>query len=241
MSRDAEAGIFGGLPDAMPASLPDGLSLERVNGALTLVADDGLSMRGDFTRELRRLRPANVSRELLVRAARVRGCEHPRAVDATAGMGEDSLLLAAAGFDVTLYEHDAVIAALLADALERAAAVPELAPLVARMRLVHGDSVAALRAIADADASARPDVVLLDPMFPERRKSASVKKKAQLLQRLQTPEKDEAAMLDAAIGARPRKVVVKRPLKGPFLAGVKPAYQIAGKAVRYDVLVPAQL
>lgn len=241
MSRDAEAGIFGGLPDAMPASLPDGLSLERVNGALTLVADDGLSMRGDFTRELRRLRPANVSRELLVRAARVRGCEHPRAVDATAGMGEDSLLLAAAGFDVTLYEHDAVIAALLADALERAAAVPELAPLVARMRLVHGDSVAALRALADADASARPDVVLLDPMFPERRKSASVKKKAQLLQRLQTPEKDEAAMLDAAIGARPRKVVVKRPLKGPFLAGVKPAYQIAGKAVRYDVLVPAQL
>ncbi|MDD6602346.1 class I SAM-dependent methyltransferase [Parafannyhessea umbonata] len=241
MSRDAAAGIFGGLSDAMPASLPEGLSLERVDGALTLVADDGLAMCGDFTRELRRLRPANVSRELLVRAARVRGCEHPRAVDATAGMGEDSLLLAAAGFDVTLYEHDAVIAALLADALERAAAVPELAPLVARMRLVHGDSVAALRALAEADASARPDVVLLDPMFPERRKSASVKKKAQLLQRLQTPEKDEAAMLDAAIGARPRKVVVKRPLKGPFLAGVKPAYQIAGKAVRYDVLVPAQL
>jgi 16S rRNA (guanine1516-N2)-methyltransferase len=233
MSRDAETGLS--------ASLPEGLSLERVDGALTLVAEDGLSMRGDFTRELRRLRPANVSRELLVRAARVRGCEHPRAVDATAGMGEDSLLLAAAGFDVTLYEHDAVIAALLADALERAAAVPELAPVVARMRLVRGDSVAALRALAEADASARPDVVLLDPMFPERRKSASVKKKAQLLQRLQTPEKDEAAMLDAAIGARPRKVVVKRPLKGPFLSGVKPAYQIAGKAVRYDVLVPAQL
>ena len=225
----------------MSCDLPDGLALERVDGALTLVADDGLAMCGDFTRELRRLRPANVSRELLVRAARVRGCEHPRAVDAPAGMGEDSLLLAAAGFDVTLYEHDAVIAALLADALERAAAVPELAPVVARMRLVRGDSVAALRALAEADASARPDVVLLDPMFPERRKSASVKKKAQLLQRLQTPEKDEAAMLDAAIGARPRKVVVKRPLKGPFLSGVKPAYQIAGKAVRYDVLVPAQL
>ncbi|MDD7199535.1 class I SAM-dependent methyltransferase [Parafannyhessea umbonata] len=225
----------------MSLDLPDGLALERVDGALTLVATDGLSMCGDFTRELRRLRPVNVSRELLVRAARVRGCDHPRAVDATAGMGEDSLLLAAAGFDVTLYERDAVIAALLADALERAAAVAELAPVVARMTLVRGDSVAALRALAGADASARPDVVLLDPMFPERRKSASVKKKAQLLQRLQTPEKDEASMLRAAIGARPRKVVVKRPLKGPFLAGVKPAYQIAGKAVRYDVLVPAQL
>ena len=222
---------------------PEGLSLERVGGALTLVSDDGLSMCGDFTRELRRLRPANVSRELLVRAARVRGCDHPRALDATAGMGEDSLLLAAAGFSVTLYEHDPVIAALLADALERAAAVPELAPVVARMRLVRGDSVEALRALAEGDASApdRPDVVLLDPMFPERRKSASVKKKAQLLQRLERPAQDEAAMLDAAIKARPRKVVIKRPLKGPFLAGAKPAYQIAGKAVRYDVLVPAQL
>lgn len=222
---------------------PEGLSLERVDGALTLVSDDGLSMYGDFARELRRLRPANVSRELLVRAARVRGCDHPRAVDATAGMGEDSLLLAAAGFDVTLYEHDPVIAALLADALERAAAVPELAPVVARMTLVRGDSVAALRALADGDAGApvRPDVVLLDPMFPERRKSASVKKKAQLLQRLERPAQDEAAMLDAAIKARPRKVVIKRPLKGPFLAGAKPVYQIAGKAVRYDVLVPAQL
>lgn len=222
---------------------PEGLSLERVGGALTLVSNDGLSMCGDFTRELRRLRPANVSRELLVRAARVRGCDHPRALDATAGMGEDSLLLAAAGFSVTLYEHDPVIAALLADALERAAAMPELAPVVTRMRLVRGDSVEALRALADGDASAsdRPDVVLLDPMFPERRKSASVKKKAQLLQRLERPAQDEAAMLDAAIKARPRKVVIKRPLKGPFLAGAKPAYQIAGKAVRYDVLVPAQL
>ena len=225
----------------MAIDLPEGLSLERVDGALTLVAEDGLSMCGDFTRELRRLRPANVSRELLVRATRVRGCDCPRALDATAGMGEDSLLLAAAGFSVTLYEHDPVIAALLADALERAAAVPELAPIVARMRLVRGDSVGALRALADGDASACPDVVLLDPMFPERRKSASVKKKAQLLQRLERPAQDEAAMLDAAIKARPRKVVVKRPLKGPFLAGAKPAYQIAGKAVRYDVLVPAQL
>ena len=201
-----------------------------------------MSLAADLSRMVPRLRAGNLSRELVVRAARIRGAAGPlTAVDATAGMGEDSLLLAAAGFDVTLYEHDAVIAALLADALERAAAVPELAPVVARMRLVRGDSVAALRALAEADASARPDVVLLDPMFPERRKSASVKKKAQLLQRLQTPEKDEAAMLDAAIGARPRKVVVKRPLKGPFLSGVKPAYQIAGKAVRYDVLVPAQL
>ena len=44
-----------------------------------------------------------------------------RAVDATAGFGEDSLLLAAAGYNVELYEYDPVIAALLRDALRRAA------------------------------------------------------------------------------------------------------------------------
>lgn len=221
--------------------LPAGLSLERAGGALTLVSDDGLSMCGDFTRDLRRLRPANLSHELLVRAARVRGVEHPRALDATAGMGEDSLLLAAAGFEVILYEHDAAIAALLQDALDRAARNEALAPVVARMSLVQGDSVAALRKLGTADGAPRPDVVLLDPMFPERRKSASVKKKAQLLQRLECPAQDEREMLDAAIAAHPRKVVIKRPLKGQLLAGMKPSYQISGKAVRYDVIVPISL
>lgn len=198
---------------------------------------DGMSLAADLSRMVPRLRPGNLGRELVVRAARIRGATGPlTAVDATAGMGEDSLLLAAAGFSVTLFERDPVICALLGDALVRATANPALAEAVSRMELRGEDSVPALPALGF-----KPDVVLLDPMFPERRKSASVKKKAQLLQRLERPAQDEAAMLDAAIKARPRKVVIKRPLKGTFLAGAKPAYQIAGKAVRYDVLVPAQL
>ncbi|MFR7797411.1 MAG: class I SAM-dependent methyltransferase [Collinsella sp.] len=47
-------------------------------------------------------------------------------IDATAGFGEDSLLLAAAGFTVDLYEQDCVIAALLKDALDRAAMIRRL-------------------------------------------------------------------------------------------------------------------
>ena len=42
----------------------------------------------------------------------------------------------------------------------------------------------------------------------------------------------------AALEARPRKIVVKRPLKGPHLAGIKPSHSLAGKVVRYDVVVP---
>lgn len=220
---------------------PDALLLRVDEKGISLVGS-GMELRGDLTRMLPRIRQGALQRELLVRAARTKGATAPWAIDATAGLGEDSLLLAAAGFRVTLYERDPVIAALLADALERAANEPQLKGVVSRMTLVEGDSVAALWGLSDAldagAAAAQPDVVLLDPMFPERHKSASVKKKMQLLQRLEGPCGDEDELVRAALAAHPRKVVIKRPAKGPYLAGVKPSYSIAGKAVRYDCLVP---
>ena len=90
----------------------DGLSLMR----------DGMELRPDFAEMLPRIKQGALQREMLVKAARVKGVEAPRAVDATAGLGEDSLLLAAAGFTVTLCEADPVIAALLEHALARASA-----------------------------------------------------------------------------------------------------------------------
>ena len=212
--------------------LPDGLELRRDDEGLALVGG-GMVLRADFARLLPRLRADRLGRELLVRAARVRGTEAPTAVDATAGLGEDSLLLAAAGFTVTMFEKDPVIAALLRDALERAANDPQLTGVVARMTLVEGDSVAGLRALGFS-----PDVVFLDPMFPERTKSAAVKRKFQLLHHLERPCDNEEELLHAALTACPRKVVVKRPPKGSWLAGVKPSHSLAGKAVRYDVIVP---
>lgn len=209
-----------------------GLELREGAAGLAL-AGDGMELTCDLARLLPRLRPDRLGRELLVRAARVRGVAAPTAVDATAGLGEDSLLLAAAGFTVTMYEKDPVIAAILQDALDRAANEPQLSAIVERMTLVEGDSVAALRAMGAA-----PDVVFLDPMFPERTKSAAVKKKFQLLHRLERPCEDERELLDAALAAGPRKVVIKRPPKGPCLAGVRPSHAVAGKAVRYDVIVP---
>ena len=208
------------------------VQLQRDAEGLALVGD-GMVLRADFTRLLPRLRPDRLGRELLVRAARVRGVEGPTAIDATAGLGEDSLLLAAAGFRVTMFEKDPVVAALLRDALERAAATAELAGIVARMELVEGDSVEGLRGLGFS-----PDVVFLDPMFPERTKSAAVKKKFQLLHHLERPCDNEGELLAVALAVRPRKVVIKRPPKGPYLAGAKPSHSIAGKAVRYDVIVP---
>ena len=145
------------------------------------------------------------------------------------------MLLAAAGFEVRLYERNPVIALLLEDEIRRAADDPRLASIVARMSVTNADSVEALASLDEA-----PDVVLLDPMFPGKQKNAQVKKKLQLLQRLERPCDDEAALLDAALSSRAHKVIVKRPVKGPYLAGRKPSYSLAGKAVRYDCIVQAR-
>lgn len=207
----------------------DGLILQLNETGLSLVSG-GQTLQGDLTRMLPRVRPDRLNGELLVRAAKIKDPDHPlTAVDATAGLGEDSFLLAAAGFQVTLFERNPIIFELLRDTLSRAAEIPELASITARMRLIHGDSVAAMKSMETA-----PDVILLDPMFPERQKSALVKKKLQMIQKLEFPCLDEREMFLAAAAAKPKKLVIKRPPKGPYLAGVKPDYSISGKAVRFD-------
>ena len=230
-----------GVADPIAVAQAAGLELTRTSEGLTLT-DGAMGLRADFGRMLPRLKQGRLQQELLVKAARAKGIERPWAIDATAGFGEDSLLLAAAGFTIDLYEQDCVIAALLQDALDRAAEDPALADAVARMRLHAGeDSIAGLHQTAasiEQGELTAPDVVYLDPMFPERTKSAAVKKKFQLLHHLEQPCADEETLVEAALAVHPRKVVIKRPVKGPLLAGMKPSYQLAGKAVRYDVLVP---
>ena len=206
--------------------------LQMTEDGLALT-QDGRTVRGDFTKMLPRLRQANLQEEMLLKAARIRNADHPlRALDATAGLGEDALILAAGGFQVDLYENDPVIAALLRDALRRALNEEALKDIAARMTLHEADSIEAMKTLAPVY-----DVIYLDPMFPAREKSALVKKKFQLLHELEKPCRDEEALLAAAMALRPLKLVVKRPLKGAYLAGQKPDYSLKGKAIRYDCFV----
>ncbi len=215
-------------PEDIPNLRLDDFGLSLCQGSL--------SVRGDFTRMIPRIRPANLHREFLVKAGKFRDLENPTVLDATAGLGEDSILLAAAGFRVHLYEYNPIIAALLEDAMRRAERVPELTEAVSRMTLHTGDSIQAMENPLKSIGLV-PDMVLLDPMFPKRHKSALVKKKFQLLQKLEAPCSTEEELLQAALRTGTRKVVIKRPLKGPYLAGKKPSYSISGKAIRYDCIV----
>lgn len=194
---------------------------------------DGMSVKGDFSKMARRVTAQNIKTEFLVKAAKPKECgENPTAVDATAGLGEDSFILAAAGFDVTLFEYDPVIAVLLEDAVERAKNDSLLSGTAGRMHVICGDSIEGMKKLGFV-----PDIVLLDPMFPERTKSASVKKKFQLLHHLENPCGEEEELLEAALYTKAHRILIKRPAKGPFLAGRKPDYSIPGKAVRYDCII----
>ena len=211
---------------------------DKAGDELTLMFDSsgvsltgyGLSFRGDFEDMLHRLTDGRLQHEMLVHITKTKK-PSPRAVDATAGMGGDSILLAAAGYSVTMYEQNAVVAALLKDAMRRAKKNPALREIVGRMSLVEGDSVEMMK-----NLSFTPDVVYLDPMFPQRQKTGLVNKKLQLIQKLERPCADETELLNAAASLRPELIVIKRPLKGAPLAGREPDYTVKGKAIRYDCI-----
>ena len=192
------------------------------------LTDGTMSFRGDFEQMLRRISGGRLQHEILARIVKSKSA-HPTAADATAGMGSDSLLLAACGYEVTMFEQNPVIAALLRDALHRAEASPELKKITERMRLFEGSSTELLPQL---DFS--PDVIYLDPMFPARQKSGLVNKRLQLIQELEQPCIEETKLLDAAASVKPKKIIIKRPLKGAYLAGRKPHYTVKGKAIRYD-------
>ena len=192
----------------------------------------GLSYQGDFENMLHRVTNGRLQHEMLAKAVKT-DQENLKAIDATAGMGEDSLLLAACGYQVTLYEQNPVIAILLNDALRRAKKNTVLKDIVSRMQLVEGDSIEHLNKRLDP-----VDVIYLDPMFPGRQKSGLINKKLQLIQKLEPPCSKETALFDAAMAAQPSKIIVKRPLKSPYLDERVPSYSLKGKAIRYDCYSP---
>ena len=192
----------------------------------------GLSYQGDFENMLHRVTNGRLQHEMLAKAVKT-DQENLKAIDATAGMGEDSLLLAACGYQVTLYEQNPVIAILLKDALRRAKKNTVLKDIVSRMQLVEGDSIEHLNKRLDP-----ADVIYLDPMFPGRQKSGLINKKLQLIQKLEPPCSKETALFDAAMAAQPSKIIVKRPLKSPYLDERVPSYSLKGKAIRYDCYSP---
>jgi 16S rRNA (guanine1516-N2)-methyltransferase len=229
-----------------PSTTEERLILRLSNKGVELYKPDDPKLTGavrvDFTAGQTAFRRKQQKKELLVRAVEGKGGASLKIIDATGGLGRDSFLLATAGHQVRIFEEQPVIAALLADGLERAAGHPETAAICQRIILTVGDAVPVLEAMQKIRADEREneegeqvDVVYLDPMFPARRKSALVKKELQLLQLLAQSDSAPEQLLAAALQVATHRVVVKRPVKAPFLAHCSPSHSLAGKTVRFDV------
>lgn len=172
----------------------------------------------------------NVRNEMVVKAVLGRDKQTiPSVIDATAGLGRDSYLLAVLGCQVTMLERNPIVSALLSDGLARFLKQDEYG-IAARMSLDKTDSNTALATIMTP-----VDVVYLDPMFPKREKSALVKKEMQIFKDIVGPDADSDGLLAAAKIVAKKRVVVKRSSKAGFLADAKPTYSLEGKSSRFDI------
>lgn len=169
--------------------------------------------------------------EMLVKAM---GRHRPlRVLDALAGLGRDAFVLASAGFEVSLLEQHPVIHALLEEGLAHGRAHPSTHAICHTMQLLApGNALDYLPALRGSSAY---DVIYLDPMYPQRAKSAAVKKDLRLLQQLLGAHSASSGLLDAALQVAQRRVVVKRPLKGQPLEHRTPSYVVKGRSTRFDV------
>ena len=215
--------------DVLLAVTPDGLEARQPGSPVGPVS-------AEFTRGAFGHRSAMPLRqEALVRAVGFRGTPL-EVVDATAGLGRDAMVLAVAGGRVVAIEHHPVTHALLADGLARAERDPELAIVIReRLTLLHADAAEYLIARATP-----PDVVYLDPMFPERTGSAVAKKELRMLGLLAAPTEDADTLFAAALASGASRIVVKRPRLAPPLTapGAPPVTtRLLGRSSRFDVYV----
>ena len=212
------------------------------NGEYLLADAEGVSLcragekgrvRVDFGGGAAQYRRTKGGGELIAKA--VNHTTKPTVWDCTGGLGRDSFVLASLSLNVQTFEQHPAVACLLADGLERALQEPEIQDIARRITFRHGDAVELMRELA---AQSRPDIVYLDPMYPERQKSAAVKKEMAYFHSVVGTAQEEAELLAAARAIAKKRVVVKRPRLGEFLNGEKPAYQYTGKSTRFDVYLP---
>ncbi|MBX3708589.1 MAG: class I SAM-dependent methyltransferase [Gammaproteobacteria bacterium] len=182
---------------------------------------------------LHRIQQAGRRKELLARAIGIHPHQHPAIIDATAGLGRDSFILATLGFNVILLERSPIIAALLSDALTRATTDDRTAAIVERMHLIQADAMSQLQHTS-------ADIIYLDPMFPARQKSASVKKEMVILQDLLGKDDDCEKLLRLALSCAAHRVVVKRPRLAENIANCTPSFSLMGKSSRFDVYVTSK-
>lgn len=228
---------------------------------LVLLTEDFTPLFVNFDEEYAQKRRHEGKNQGLIRACAPK--KGMTIIDATAGWGKDAMILASFGAKVCMIERQPMMAALLADALER---LDEHASLKQTLSLIESvdDGSKILTAPTFHDFSEDklfglglemnnqpslgidakfylnnlaeedyPDVIYIDPMHPLRQKSALVKKNMQFLQQWMGPDEDADELIDIALLRAKDRVVVKWPQKGQLSR--LSHWSISGKTVCFHV------
>ena len=177
--------------------------------------------------------------ELLLKAAKIQPCM--RVLDATAGFGHDSLILASTGASVTMLEREPALFVLLAFEGATMQQHAHWHRLLARLTLYFTDFTA-WQMPNDLPAF---DRVLLDPMFPTASYTSAVNKHMQALHTLTLVPNfaEQIALLQhaASVLTDDGRVLVKRPKTAPFLADLPPQDSTTNALIRFDSYRKADL
>ena len=166
---------------------------------------------------------SHLNAELIVKAVLGKNKQPLKIMDCTAGFGKDAYILSLTGCKIIAYEANLLMYALLKDGLNRS-----------NIDNIHLQNKNALEFIRHCSC----DVIYLDPMYPDNKKSAKNNKNMTFLQQFVGHQQQSALeMFNQALQSKAKKIVLKRPVKAEFITNAKPTSQIIGKAARFDIYV----
>ena len=193
---------------------------------LTPVVIDFVSGKVDYRRKY-----GHAGGEAISKAVGIKQGWRPKIIDATAGLGRDAFVLATLGCRVHMIERCEMIAKLLEDGLRRAKGHATVGTLInKKLSLAYGDSRKEL-----LHTPFDPEVIYLDPMFPDKKGTALVKKDMRILQCIAGKDADSGELLKLSLSIATKRVVVKRPAHANHLAALNPQMSVNTKKYRFDV------
>lgn len=184
--------------------------------------------------ELKR-RVAGGRRQPLARAVGMHKDPALSLLDANAGLGRDGYTLAALGASVTLVERNPSIVELLRNAHQRVLADAEAQTIGQRIEIIASEARAVF------GSGRHWDVVYLDPMYPDDGKVALPGKEMQILRDLTGGDEDADQLLEPALACARQRVVVKRPLRAPWLGDFEPSMSLRSTQLRFDVYLKSAI
>ena len=181
---------------------------------------------------LHRLKYGKGRGQNLAKAVGMKFNKNRNIIDATAGLGYDSFILASLGAKVTLIERSQKMHTLLQNGIDEGILFGgEIEKIVNRMELLFGDS-------KDILPKLTPEVIMIDTMYKDRKKTALVKNNMRLVREIVGPDSDYIDLLKVALNCAKNRVVLKQPRYAEPIKEIrKCSHQILGKTIRYDIFM----